>query len=797
MNDLDIIRAIEREIEIPLQQLPQEQLLEKPYGVVRAFAVAHSGKVAGLRLDYTGFRKSGLLVKLARIETVRLNGCWGLSDFSFLKELKGLTSLDLRSNNISDISFVADLSNLANIFLSGTKLDEPSEEVIAKGPEAIRSYFRQKTQGGSRIFEAKVLFVGEPGAGKTSLMNKFLDHKYVVDPKRAHDATLGINIHPNWPFPCTKEPAQTFKAHLWDFGGQNIQYYVHQFFLTERSLYILLVDDREDCANIDYWFNIIKLLGKGSPVLLVRNEKNISSVTGLDANKYRKRYGKDFEIVFREVNLVKDTSDNRLNEIESRAKQLLSGLPHVGEPLPSSWLHVRNALEELRAGGENHISFSRFQDICGAQKIREEKDQLVLSGYLHALGVILHYANDSTLAHTVFLNPRWITKAVYSILSDKKLENYGQFTRRWFLDQLASEGYTLDERDKILLLMQKQEFDLVYKLDAPGEESYLAPRLLPNKAPDAAHDWQRQGTLCFRYRYPFMPLGLINRLIVRLSTLLAEDESRADQVWREGAILQKAGCTALIKENITGDGLKVIDISVAGEQYGRRELLGHVRRTIEDIHEQSFRGIDYEELVPCHCEVCATLEEPKFFEFTKLRRYIENGRLEITCDNEKSVQDVSILGLLEGVVEEQLRKSHRSQAFDSVRGMPDDISSGTNLMRQHMEREDKLIALLEKAIDAQSGKTTHVYGPVGAVNGEGQVNQDTIASPNQQKSFLARTSVLVTIALGIWQMFFKNNEKKASQRPLITAPVQIDSTASRPAGTGVGDSAKVVAGKPE
>lgn len=62
--------------------------------------------------------------------------------------------------------------------------------------------------------------------------------------------------------------------------------------------------------------------------------------------------------------------------------------------------------------------------------------------------------------------------------------------------------------------MQKKEFELVYQLDS-AEDTYLALRLLPNKAPEAANTWQQQGALSFRYRYQFMPVGIINRLVVR------------------------------------------------------------------------------------------------------------------------------------------------------------------------------------------------------------------------------------------------------------------------------------------
>ena len=33
---------------------------------------------------------------------------------------------------------------------------------------------------------------------------------------------------------------------IWDFGGQEIYYATHQFFLTKRSLYVLVIDNRKE-----------------------------------------------------------------------------------------------------------------------------------------------------------------------------------------------------------------------------------------------------------------------------------------------------------------------------------------------------------------------------------------------------------------------------------------------------------------------------------------------------------------------------------------------------------------------
>ncbi len=74
-----------------------------------------------------------------------------------------------------------------------------------------------------------------------------------------------------WQFPM--ENGRQFRVNIWDFGGQEIYHATHQFFLTKRSLYALVADTRKEDTDFYYWLNVVELLSEGSPVLLVKNEK--------------------------------------------------------------------------------------------------------------------------------------------------------------------------------------------------------------------------------------------------------------------------------------------------------------------------------------------------------------------------------------------------------------------------------------------------------------------------------------------------------------------------------------------
>jgi internalin A len=63
------------------------------------------------------------------------------------------------------------------------------------------------------------------------------------------------------------------------------------------------------------------------------------------------------------------------------------------------------------------IPYTVYQDICRAHEITAEQDQKTLIGFLHDLGLVLHYRDHPILEDTNVLNPEWVTGGVYAIIN--------------------------------------------------------------------------------------------------------------------------------------------------------------------------------------------------------------------------------------------------------------------------------------------------------------------------------------------------------------------------------------------
>ena len=229
-------------------------------------------------------------------------------------QLTNLTDLILSNNELTSLpETITQLTKLKKLNLRGNKLESPPQEVADKGMEAIREYIRQvKDQGQEKLYEAKLLILGEGGAGKTTLASKIRNSNYQL---KEEDSTQGVDVI-RWAFSIEKD--QEFKVNVWDFGGQEIYHATHQFFLTRRSLYVLVADNRKEDTDFYYWLNTAELLSDSSPLLIVNNEKQ-DRKKEINERQLKGQFNNIKEVL--DVNLATNSGlDKVRNEVEHYLK---------------------------------------------------------------------------------------------------------------------------------------------------------------------------------------------------------------------------------------------------------------------------------------------------------------------------------------------------------------------------------------------------------------------------------------------------------------------------------------------
>ena len=495
-----------------------------------------------------------------------------------------LQILDMSLNRLTTVpSTLNNLKRLQNIRLSDNPLNLPNEmipdyfdEFGDPGVEQrTLTFLRQLWQGSRKLNEAKVILVGEGDVGKTSLVKRLRDNAF--DPHEPK--TEGIAIQP-WTLPFQGESVQ---LNVWDFGGQEIMHATHQFFLTKRSLYVVVLDSRRDerANRLEYWLKIIASVAADAPVLVVGNQTDQHPLD-LDERGLKFKYPQIKAII-----ATSCKSGAGIAELRGEIEREIGAMKHVHDLVPLKWWDVKQQIEHWP---QDFISHERWSEMCAQHDIDDEFVQAVLLRLLNDLGTVLSYHDDPRLADTNVLNPEWVTNGVYTLLNNQDLlqRKHGILSITDLPQILSVHGKRYPAHRCHFITEMMEKFELCFRIDG-DRNRVLIPDLLPKAAPETGV-WD--DALHFRYAYPVLPSSIMSRFIVRSQGAI-EGELR----WRSGVVLRSdEGNRALV---VADSEAAQIDIHISGSPANRRRFLSAIRHSFEQIHN-TLSGLKHEvkELVP-------------------------------------------------------------------------------------------------------------------------------------------------------------------------------------------------------
>ncbi|HET9711760.1 MAG TPA: COR domain-containing protein [Pyrinomonadaceae bacterium] len=377
-----------------------------------------------------------------------------------------------------------------------------------------------------------------------------------------------------------KGDEEPIKLNIWDFGGQEIQHSTHQFFLTTRSLYMLVVDARkgDQISNIEYWLKLIESFGGDSPIIIVINQ--VDQLKGqrplnLDRKALQEKYNiRDFV----ETSCATGENIDRLREVIAReAKEL----KHVHDIWPHEWLAIKRRLKEMHA---DYIPVEKYFEICGEENLNDNDLRNSLLDLFHVLGTVIRFPKD-----THVLNPRWVTQGVYALLTSPELvKAQGQFDLKdvaAILARLPDATHHYPPHTHRRLIEVMKHFELCFEFtDRP--DHYLIPRHLHDNELDIP--WDDAAALKFQYHYEVLPDAVISRFITRMNQYITQQ-----YYWKNGVFLHSGENRAKIKADLVD---RKIFIAINGKEQTRRAFLAVIRAAFDEINS-NFK-IEIKRMIP-------------------------------------------------------------------------------------------------------------------------------------------------------------------------------------------------------
>lgn len=614
-----------------------------------------------------------------------------------IKELKNLIQLDISGNQLTSLPpeiFELELEiewkrwkYYNTIFIKENPFENPPVEIAKQGKEAIFNYFKSEGQKNS-LNEVKVLLVGDGGAGKTSLVKRIFGEE--VDGNEPQ--TQGINIR-RW---TIQNGEREIKANFWDFGGQEIMHATHQFFLSKRSLYILVLDGRKD-EKPEYWLKLIENFGGDSPVLVVINKIDENPAFELERKFLLEKYPS-----IRGFYRLSCKYNEGVEEFSKTLKEELKAVKHLEIKWPKSWFNVKSKLEKIRPNctldfeGENDcdhcnfIQYNEYQMMCHEEGISDESEQNTLVDFLHDLGVILHF-RDIPLLNTHVLEPEWVTNAVYRAVNSKEIaESRGVLKLDMFPEILKPNCendfyYPVEQYGFILSLMKK--FELSYDLD---DRTVLLPSLLEIQRPDFEFDYN--GALKFIIDYDFLPPSVMPRFIVKINM-----DIKSNLCWRTGVVLEDKNLNSSAVVRVDNEARR-INIYVDGEQ--KKDYFAVILHKFREINN-SFEKLKATEKIPLpdRPDVTVSYKHLIKLEMKGIEMYMPDG-----SDYEYRVSD--LLGIVDHKHSERLLMEEIYRNSEMNRSSGKEILDILRTLQEIETESDTDETLLEKVNNVFSVQPT-------------------------------------------------------------------------------------------
>ncbi len=333
---------------------------------------------------------------------------------------------------------------------------------------------------GASYTNAKVVLVGETGVGKTGLGVRLAEGVWRPTPGSTH----GMNV---WPLHSEAER----EVMLWDFAGQDEYRLVHQLFLNETNVALMLYDptkSQDTFEGIEYWEKALRNVVRGDVrKILVAARVDVGGVrmTAADIEAYCKAHG--FEAHFA-------TSAESGEGCDDLRAAVMAAIPWDSLPRTSSpeiFKRIKDFLTAVRQGNRVLVReddlLAEFKTQVGEEAPTEAEFRTVI-GHVETAGLIKRLS----FGDFVLLKPELLNGYASDVVDAARRhpDGLGAVRKPDVLDariRLKEEG-GLKPADRIFLLHATVELFLRLGLALEQDGNLVFPSKFNRRMPPLEED---------------------------------------------------------------------------------------------------------------------------------------------------------------------------------------------------------------------------------------------------------------------------------------------------------------------
>ena len=455
----------------------------------------------------------------------------------------------LSKNQLEDLpECFAGMRELEMLFLSGNPLKSIPPEVVGNGEShnsaiEVLAYL-QSVQGKKTryLHEAKMILIGNPMVGKSSIRLKLNDPKAELPQKKDRTLGLDLGVYQLKKLPCeltkVEEPID-FQLNIWDFGGQGRYREIQQLFCSRKSLYLYVTSyddqpEKEDYIGLDYWLSMVNAYSfdpeakSASPVIYILNKVDIQD-EGINEKSARERFPNLSKFV--KISCEKYTGFEQLIEHLRQILPLIS-IDIFNNRYSQDWFRVKERLASLKT---NHLNYEAYLEICHQESLELNHAKTWLT-VLDRIGSVIYTGDFQDPQEWIILNPNWVKDVICKVIDSPLMQRDG-ILRAAYFDSIWPDYPDSTDRVNLVKLMLDDKYKLAYAIPSnEGETDYMVPSALFNKAKPSFAKFphlEKPANFNFQFRFtPFIPAGIVNKLVVTLHPYIYNS-----LIWGNGCVL--------------------------------------------------------------------------------------------------------------------------------------------------------------------------------------------------------------------------------------------------------------------
>ena len=425
---------------------------------------------------------------------------------------------------------MGELSNLEELNVDGLiDLSDPPIK-IQKDPQECIQYLKGKLYSMNKLFQMKLVVVGEKDSGKTPLVARLQGHSDILP-----QSTVGIDLS-EWHY------KRKYHFSIWKLGGEINCRAVQQCFMSDNSMYLVvwnLAHFENGIEEIEVWLNIIATNAPQSCVLIVgtimdRVEKPIVNEILNKVSEIAMTYHDRLYIPVSGI-LTVGLTDNIAVLQEAILTQALSfkgrdNSPLMGQDIPHDHFKLIKLIESLQEDVEKEcrdpvMNAEQLKKLLKEKKVLAMHKERVFNraiAFLNRAGVLLHSEDRINRLNDLYIvDPRWLLKVMSKIIESKDLANNGILQKKHLCSLFQDMILPLEYFDGLLTFLDK--FEMVFPLACSS--CMLIPSLMSDKKPDNANICDNESLQLYS-RYIIlecsMPPGFWARFISKTMCLVKQ-----------------------------------------------------------------------------------------------------------------------------------------------------------------------------------------------------------------------------------------------------------------------------------